>query len=96
MQKGDRTGPMGMGPMTERGMGYCNPNGPVYSGYGCYGGSRRGFRNFRGATGFQGRGMFGSVNQTGMMNDKSLLQNRAEYLKRSLEEIEKQLSEFDD
>jgi len=26
MPRYDRTGPMGQGPMTRRGMGYCNPN----------------------------------------------------------------------
>ena len=53
MPRYDRTGPLGQGPMTGRGMGYCNPNGPVNTagplglgfrrGFGR--GSGRGFRN---------------------------------------------------
>lgn len=56
MPRGDRTGPMGQGPMTGRGMGYCAgydmpgfQNRP--EGYGGYGGRGRG--------GFGGRGMGG-------------------------------------
>ncbi len=29
----DGTGPMGMGPMTGGGRGWCNPYGPLFSGY---------------------------------------------------------------
>jgi hypothetical protein len=56
MPRGDRTGPMGQGPMTGRGMGYCAGydmpgflNRPV--GYGGFGGRGRG--------GYWGRGMGG-------------------------------------
>ncbi len=30
------TGPMGMGPMTGGGRGFCNPYGRAYAGYGAY------------------------------------------------------------
>ncbi|MBN2720612.1 MAG: DUF5320 domain-containing protein [Proteobacteria bacterium] len=65
MPGGDRTGPMGMGPMTGRAAGYCagypNPGfvnpvpGRGYWGYGRGGGGgRRGHRNWFYATGLTG------------------------------------------
>lgn len=60
MPRGDRTGPMGAGPMTGRGVGYCagfgmpglmNPNG--YPAFGRRGGGR-GWRNWFHATGLPG------------------------------------------
>ncbi|MGD8534675.1 MAG: DUF5320 domain-containing protein [Candidatus Aminicenantes bacterium] len=58
MPRGDRTGPMGLGPMTGRGMGLCGGNpGPGYM----YGGPGFGFgRGFGRGLGFgrgYGRGM---------------------------------------
>jgi len=69
MPRGDRTGPMGMGPMTGRGFGYCagyptpgymNP-GPGYGlgmGRG-WGGGGRGWRHMYYATGVPGWARFG-------------------------------------
>lgn len=64
MPHGDQTGPMGQGPMTGRGMGYCagyeqpgfaNP-GPGFPGRGAgRGWGGRGFRNQVSATGLTGR-----------------------------------------
>ncbi len=58
MPGGDGTGPMGCGPMTGRGAGYCAGNG--MPGYANYGGGRGGwFRGPRiqsGGRGFSGRG----------------------------------------
>lgn len=42
MPRLDGTGPMGMGPMTGGGFGFCNPSGRPYAGWGI--GRRRGFR----------------------------------------------------
>lgn len=61
MPRGDRTGPMGTGPMTGRRMGYCTGNPvPGYAsalwggaGFGG-GGGRRGHRNMYYATGLYG------------------------------------------
>ena len=63
MPRGDRTGPMGMGPMTGRAAGYCAGYGvpgylnPVYGrggmGYGAWG-RGRGRRNWYYATGLPG------------------------------------------
>jgi hypothetical protein len=65
MPGGDRTGPMGLGPMTGRGTGYCagepgpgSANGPGGRGRGFGGGGgrrRRGRRNRFNATGLTGR-----------------------------------------
>ena len=45
MPRGDGTGPMGMGPMTGRGMGYCTGYAmPVYKNAGFGMGRGRGFR----------------------------------------------------
>jgi len=61
MSGGDRTGPMGMGPMTGRGMGYCAGyaapgymNGPGGMGMGRGRGGGRGWRNRFYATGRPG------------------------------------------
>jgi hypothetical protein len=64
MPGGDRTGPMGSGPMTGRGAGYCAGNiragygnFGARAGYGCRGGNQgggRGWRNWYYATGLTG------------------------------------------
>lgn len=73
MPRGDGTGPMGMGPMTGRGAGYCAGTGmPGYAnpiprrGFGMgfgrgwgFGGGGRGWRNMYYATGVPGRLRFG-------------------------------------
>ena len=58
MPRGDRTGPMGMGPMSGRGAGFCagyDAPGYAYPGYPM----RRMRRAWRGRGGFGGRGMHG-------------------------------------
>ena len=66
MPAGDGTGPMGMGPMTGRGAGYCADYGmPGYAnpvpgrGFGMGWGRGRGRRNRYYATGVPGWGRFG-------------------------------------
>ncbi|NLJ26828.1 DUF5320 domain-containing protein [Desulforhabdus amnigena] len=73
MPRGDGTGPMGMGPMTGRGAGYCAGTGmPGYAnpfprcGFGMgfgwgrgFGGGGRGWRHMYYATGVPGRLRFG-------------------------------------
>jgi hypothetical protein len=57
MPRGDGTGPMGMGPMTGRGAGFCTGfAAPGYVnpvGYGCGLGGGRGFRRMFYATGLR-------------------------------------------
>ncbi len=65
MPRGDRTGPMGSGPMTGRGLGYCAGNpvpgfmsplpGRGFWGWGRGRGRGRGWRNWFYATGLTGR-----------------------------------------
>jgi len=59
MPGGDRTGPMGMGPMTGRGAGYCGGfgmSGAMNRGFGGRRGrGRRGWRHVFHATGLTGR-----------------------------------------
>ena len=69
MPGGDRTGPMGYGPMTGRGLGYCagyavpgymNPAGGFGYGRGWWGrGGGRGWRHMYYATGMPGWARFG-------------------------------------
>jgi len=68
MPRGDRTGPMGLGPMTGRAAGYCagfnvpgfmNPSGGRSWGRGAWGGGGRGWRHCFYATGLPGWMRFG-------------------------------------
>lgn len=81
MPRGDGTGPMGAGAMTGRGMGSCASAGAVNYGYGCGAGLRRGARSFY---------------NPGVYESKASLQNRAENLKRSLDDIQRQLDNYKD
>ncbi|HHT27788.1 MAG TPA: DUF5320 domain-containing protein [Firmicutes bacterium] len=83
----DGAGPMGMGPMTGRGLGMCiRPN---YSyGPGC------GFAFRRGRFG-RGRGFFAThvIDEMTPEQRKDLLRERRDVLKARLDAIEKQLEE---
>ena len=73
MPRGDGTGPIGMGPMTGRGAGYCaGYNAPGFSnpipgrgfragGRGSFGGGGHGWRNMYYATGVHGWARFGGA-----------------------------------
>ena len=82
----DGTGPNGMGPMTGRGMGSCNPSNGNYFG--------RGQGYGRG----QGRGIrrgYGIGQSDFIQNDKDILLAQKAELENSLNLINKQLLEFD-
>ncbi len=92
MPRGDGTGPMGMGPLTERGMGYCigaGYPGNVRGGRGCFG---RGFGMGRG----MGRGFFGGgfPAPVSAEPEKSVLENQVLAMERNLAELKKRLSEM--
>lgn len=86
MPRGDRTGPMGVGPMTGRGAGYCGGSGiPGYanaglgqgfgSGRGFWGrgfGGGRGWRHRFYATGLPGWVRFGGYNAPYMTPDPKM------------------------
>lgn len=94
MPGGDRTGPMGAGPMTGRGFGFCA--GANVPGYGVGFGRGRGFSRRR----WFGRGFgpgFGwglPTNWIPGKMDKELLQEQKNILQSQLEAIEKQLGDL--
>lgn len=88
MPGGDRTGPLGLGPMTGRGAGFCagNPNpGYAYSRFGRRFGRGRGFGH-----GFWGRGRRFWY---GEFNDIPYVQPTKQEQKNYLEELLKNLEE---
>ena len=99
MPRGDGTGPMGMGPLTGRGMGYCI--GAGYPGN-VRGGGRffgRGFGMGRG----MGRGVFwGTAPVFGgsfpapvsAEQEKAVLENQVLAMEQNLAELKKRLSEI--
>ena len=101
MPRGDGTGPMGMGPMTGRGAGYCAGFPvPGYAnpargfGYGFGRGYRRGFY----ATGLPGwaRYDYPGYAQETEADERALLSNQVQYLEEQLREIKKRLSILDE
>jgi hypothetical protein len=101
MPRGDGSGPMGMGPMTGRGAGYCtgattrgyaNPG----SGFGLGRGFGRGFgRNFF-AGGAPIYNRFSGFGQTSGLpvNEKEILSDQAKQLQEQLEDINKRLADL--
>jgi uncharacterized protein DUF5320 len=107
MPGGDGNGPVGRGPMTGKGMGYCVGQAPVGGGIGrgmargarCYGGLGRGagFGMGRGVGMGQGVGRF---SQTGLrpmtaMEEADLLRMEEQQLNNSLHEIKNRLSKLE-
>jgi len=98
MARGDRTGPLGQGPMTGRGMGFCSGN--EFAGYaaGTFGrGMARGFRGGQGRrSGFFGFRNFGySQNQDdNAQNRKRALENELEYLKKQVSGLESEIEKL--
>ena len=103
MPRGDRTGPMGMGPMTGRGAGFCTGNGiagfqnPMY-------GRGGGFGRGKGAGCGKGRGRmygwgFGRPAVQGQpalaapVDELSALKNQARYLEETLESVNNKIAQ---
>ena len=109
MPGGDRTGPLGEGPRTGRGFGYCTGNEqPGYASSPPYGWWGRGFRG-RGA-GFGGRGRRNRFYDTGRYRwergayaepiateaqDIESLKSQAQELQAALQKIQNRLDELD-
>jgi len=109
MPGGDRTGPLGGGPRTGRGLGYCAGNEqPGYASTPLYGGWGRGFRG-RGA-GFGGRGWRNRFYDTGRYRwesgayavpptsqemDIESLKSQAQELQDALKRIQEQLDKLE-
>lgn len=109
MPRGDGTGPLGRGPMTGRGLGFCNPDyadtPPAY-GRGMGFGRGRGFRG--GGRGWCGRffasGMWGWLRPRGYAApyqapdpefEKQMLKNEADALQSELNLIKKRLENLE-
>lgn len=104
MPRGDRTGPMGMGPKTGRGAGYCNgfasPGFAGSAGFGPGYGRGRGFgRMFcaNGAPGW-GRGGYPAYGTGGAapQDEKAFLSGQAEFLEDRLQQVKKRLSDLEE
>lgn len=93
MPWGDRTGPMGEGPMTGRGAGYCTGVREYV-----YPPPRRGFRTGMGrAFGGRGRGFgaWGAAAQPDPEMEKQVLQDRVRALQSEMDLIKGRLDEMD-
>jgi len=100
MPRGDGTGPMGMGPMTGRGAGFCAGfAAPGYMnagiGYGMGFGRGRGFRRMFHFTGMPGWARSGNPVYGGeyapAVDEKEFLGNQAEFLENQLQQVKKRL-----
>ncbi len=109
MPRGDRTGPLGEGPMTGRGMGDCTGYNDVprrrYYGRGAGLGLRRGFARGAGrgfgrgiGRGFaRGYGYDGYVNYQPLTQteEKEYLMEEKDYLKKQLEDLQQRLDNLE-
>jgi len=106
MPRGDRTGPMGMGPRSGRGMGFCSGYGmpgfmnrPMGAGFGAGYGGGRGWRHWFYATGIPGWMRFGGWQTAQTVPDpsaeKQALKTQAEFLKSELERINTRLDDLE-
>ncbi|MFO7829551.1 MAG: DUF5320 domain-containing protein [Bacteroidales bacterium] len=98
MPAGDRTGPLGRGPLTGRRMGYCSGNEQAGNTIGAFGrGLARGFRG-----GQNGRGGFSRFRNFGfaqnaddsMENRKRALENELEFLKKQVSGLESEIEKL--
>lgn len=102
----NRTGPMGAGPMTGGGRGFCNPATagfrPAYGGYGYHGrglGLRRGFRGGYGPGRGRWYGWYPSVVEPfyqpvypmGASSKIDALKEQADYMKSTLDAINRRI-----
>lgn len=106
MPGGNGTGPMGQGPMTGRGAGYCAGFGmPGYAnpgfGYGMGRGYGRGRRNWFWATGLPGwaRGGAGFVAQAAPQpvteqDELEMLRAQSEQMQRNLQQIQQRIDQL--
>lgn len=98
MPRRDGTGPIGMGPMTGRGAGYCNPannstlddQNIYFGGYGCKRGNRKKFY-VTGAPGY----LRSNNLQASAEDEKTLLSNRERQLENQLKQVKERLSEIE-
>jgi len=98
MPGGDRTGPMGSGPMTGRGAGFCAGNGmPGYTrqgfGRGMGGGRGRGWGRGMGAR-FGAWWQNAPVSQPNPIDERQMLQQETSYLKDQIKQVQTRLNQL--
>jgi hypothetical protein len=109
MPRGDKKGPLGEGPMTGRGAGFCG--GGKTPGYanraggrrrgaglndsGCEGRGKRGFRNWFHATGIPGWMRAGSSVPGSKKEEIALLKKQSDYLAGALAEVNARITELE-
>ncbi len=98
MPGGDGTGPMGMGPMTGRGAGFCSGfSTPGYTNFGGRFGMGFGFGRGRGfgrrffISGLPGWNRYGYASYS-RDDEKNFLKGQAEFLENQLEQVQQQLN----
>ena len=102
MPRGDGTGPMGMGPVTGRGAGFCAGfTAPGHANSAGGFGRGRGFRRMFCATGLPRWVHCGNQNEKGAYfasdaDEKEFLKNQAKFLESRLDSIKKRLEKFKD
>jgi hypothetical protein len=99
MPRGDGTGPLGMGPMIGRGVGFCAPGYANSIGCGFGLGQRRGFRRMFYATGSPRSVRSGTQNINGAyfpsdVDEKEFLRQQVKFLEDQLDDVKKRLEEF--
>jgi len=100
MPGGDRTGPMGTGPMTGRVAGMCAGDrmpGYAHRGFGRGMGGGRGFgRGWGRRTGARYRAWWQNapVSQPDPIDERQMLEQEAAYLKNQVEQIQNRLNEL--
>ncbi len=102
MPGGDQTGPMGAGPMTGRGAGFCPGNRmPGYTqrdfgrGMGGGRGLGRGWGRGMGAR-FHAWWQNAPVSQPNPVDEREMLQQEASYLKDQIEQVQTRLNQLGD
>lgn len=104
MPRGDRTGPMGMGPMTGRGAGICGGFGapgfmnamPGRGGMGMGRGRGRGYgMGMRHGWAFQGAQVASQPVPSQQTDELSLLKNQARFFGEALQSINSRISELE-
>lgn len=104
MPRGDGMGPVGMGPMTGRGMGCCAGYAmPGYANAGFGAGRGRGFRRMYQMTGVPGWARDNAYPNDSMpyrnaesdADEKDVLKSQADFLEKQLKEIRSRLKGFE-
>lgn len=100
MPRGDGTGPMGMGPMTGRGAGYCTGYATANSGVG-FGrgiGGGRGLRRMFCFTGLPAwaRNDYPATANEQAFDEKTALKNQEEFLENQLKQIKERLKNMNE